>query len=312
MSKINWFPGHMHKARVQIAEILPKVDLVIEVLDARIPYSSENPMLAELRGNKPFLKVLNKSDLADPELTATWKLHFEGQDGVKARAITTTEPSQVRQLAHVCQAMFPNKQGMGKFVTAMICGIPNVGKSSLINILVGRKSAKIGNEPGVTKGQQKFKLYNGVVLIDTPGLLWPNVVNEKSGYRLATVGSIKETAMENEDVAHFAAGFLLENYPDRVAERFKIDDMPETPLLLMDAIGQRRGCLSKRGIVDYERVARILLTELRAGKLGQLTFETPEMMVLEKEAVATELLEKAEKKARRDAERKARFKARNG
>ena len=310
MSKINWFPGHMHKARVQMTEILPKVDLVIEILDARIPYSSENPMLAEIRGDKPVLKVLNKSDLADPDQTKVWKAYLERQQGIKARAVTTAEPAKIKQLAFTCQEMFPNKQGMGKFVTGMICGIPNVGKSSLINILIGRKSAKIGNEPGVTKGQQKFKLHNGVVLLDTPGVLWPNVANEKSGYRLATIGSIKDTAMEYEDVAHFAAGILLESYPDRVADRFKIDEMPETALLLMDAIGQKRGCLSKRGIVDYERVSRILLTELRSGKLGRITFETPEMMEAEKAAVEKELAEKAEKKAVRDAERKANFKAR--
>ena len=310
MSKIQWFPGHMHKARVQMAEILPNVDLIIEILDARIPYSSENPMLVELRGDKPVLKILNKSDLADPEQTKTWKSYLESQQGVKARAVTTTEPAKVRQLASTCQEMFPEKQDMGRFVTAMICGIPNVGKSSLINILIGRKSAKIGNEPGVTKGQQRYKLHNGVVLLDTPGVLWPNVANEKSGYRLATIGSIKDTAMEYEDVAHFAAGVLLKNYPDRLAERYKIDDMPDTALQLMDAIGQKRGCLSKRGIVDYERVSRILLTELRSGKLGRITFETPEMMEVEKIAVEKELAEKAEQKANRDAVRKASFKAR--
>lgn len=310
MSKIQWFPGHMHKARVQMAEILPKVDLVIEVLDARIPYSSENPMLSELRGDKPALKLLNKSDLADPELTKVWKSYLDRQPGIKARPVTTEEPKKIWQLGKVIQDMFPEKQGMGRFPTAMICGIPNVGKSTLINILAGRKSLKTGDEPGVTKGQQKIKLQNGVMLYDTPGVLWPNVENIKSGYRLATMGSIKDTAMEYEDVAHFAAGILLESYVDRLVDRYQIDPLPETALELMDAIGKRRGCLSKRAIVDYERVSRILLTDLRSGKLGPITFETPEMMEAEKREVEAEAKAKAEKKAGRDKERKARFKAR--
>lgn len=292
-----------------MAEILPKVDLVIEVLDARIPYSSENPMLSEIRGDKPALKLLNKSDLSDPDLNQIWKNWFDRQPGVKAKVVTTEEPKKIWQLGNVIQDMFPERQGMGRFATAMICGIPNVGKSTLINYLAGRKSLKTGDEPGVTKGQQKIKLHNGVLIYDTPGVLWPNVENEKSGYRLATMGSIKDTAMEYEDVAHFAAGVLLEDYSDRLVERYKIEELPETALDLMDAIGKKRGCLSKRGIVDYERVSRILLADLRSGKLGRITFETPEMMEAEKIEVAAEAKAKAEKKSDRDRERKARFKA---
>lgn len=305
---IQWFPGHMHKARLQMAEILPKVDLVIEVLDARIPYSSENPMLAELRGDTPCLKVMNKSDLADADLTADWRAYFERTSGVRARSVTTEQPKLIRQLGNVCSDMFPHKQGIGKHVTAMICGIPNVGKSTLINILAGRKVAKTGNEPAVTKSQQRIKLSNGVVLLDTPGVLWPNVSNEKSGYRLAMIGSIKDTAMEYEDVAHFAAGFLLASYPGRVIERYSLSPTPTTALGLMDAIGKRRGCLNKRGVIDYERVSRILLTELRSGKLGPLTLETPSMMESEKIEAATLMREKEEAKAKKKAERKARFK----
>jgi len=306
---IQWFPGHMHKARVEMAEILPRVDLVIEVIDARIPYSSENPMLAELRGETPCLKVLNKSDLADPVLTNEWRDYLERQRGVRARSVTTQEPIQIKQLSGLCVQMFPDKKAIGKNVTAMICGIPNVGKSTLINILAGRKVAKTGNEPAVTKGQQRIKLHNGVVLMDTPGVLWPKVDNEKSGYRLATIGSIKDTAMEYEDVSFFAASYLLENYPERLQERYKFDTLPDQPLEVLNAIGKYRGCLNKRGIVDYDRVGRILLTELRSGKLGPLTLETPEMMETEKLAVAKEASEKAEKKDARKAERKARFKA---
>ena len=291
-----------------MAELLPKVDLVIEILDARIPYSSENPMLEELRGNKPCLKIMNKSDLADEELTATWKAHFEKRHSVRARAVTTSEPSQIRRIADDCLKMFPDKQGIGKHVTAMICGIPNVGKSTLINILAGRKVAKTGNEPAVTKGQQRINLQNGVRLFDTPGVLWPNLANENGGYRLATIGSIKDTAMEYEDVAFFAIAYLLSEYPDRLMERYKLEETPTAPLEALDAIGKKRGCLNKRAIVDYERVSKILLTELRAGKLGRLTLETPEMAEREKVEVAAKLKEKAETKAKKKAERKAKFK----
>ena len=307
---IQWFPGHMHKARVEMANTLPKVDLVIEVLDARIPYSSENPMLAELRGDKPCLKVLNKSDLADPEWTSVWKAHFDNQLAMKARSVTTQEPSQIRRLADDCLRMFPDKQGIGKHVTAMICGIPNVGKSTLINILAGRKVAKTGNEPAVTKAQQRIKLHNDVRLLDTPGVLWPKVSNEKSGYRLAAIGSIRDTAMEYEDVAFHTCGYLLEAYADRLVDRYGLESIPGTALELMDAVGKRRGCLNKRGVIDYERVGKILLTELRSGKLGPLTLETPEMMLAERVEVETLEREKEDKKARRKAERKARFRER--
>ena len=305
---IQWFPGHMHKARVEMAEILPKVDLVIEILDARIPYSSENPMLAELRGKKPCLKVLNKSDLADPDRTNEWRNYLESQQGIRARSVTTEQPNQIRQLGDVCLDMFSDKLGIGKNITAMICGIPNVGKSTLINILARRKVAKTGNEPAVTKGQQRIKLGNGVVLFDTPGVLWPNVANEKSGYRLATIGSIKDTAMEYEDVGYFAAGFMLETYPDRLVERYKLNAVPTAPLEALDEIGKKRGCLNKRGIIDYDRVCRILLTEMRSGKLGTITLETPEMAETERTEVAEKLKEREEQKSKKKADRKARFK----
>ena len=305
---IQWFPGHMHKARVEMAEILPKVDLVIEILDARIPYSSENPMLAELRGKKPCLKVLNKSDLADPDRTNEWRNYLESQQGIRARSVTTEQPNQIRQLGDVCLDMFSDKLGIGKNITAMICGIPNVGKSTLINILARRKVAKTGNEPAVTKGQQRIKLGNGVVLFDTPGVLWPNVANEKSGYRLATIGSIKDTAMEYEDVGYFAAGFMLETYPDRLVERYKLNSVPTAPLEALDEIGKKRGCLNKRGIIDYDRVCRILLTEMRSGKLGTITLETPEMAETERTEVAEKLKEREEQKSKKKADRKARFK----
>lgn len=308
--QIQWFPGHMHKARVQIKETLPKVDLVIEVLDARIPYSSENPMLAELRGEKPCLKILNKADLADPDLTKTWLKFLEKQNGIKARATTTEDRSSIRQLTGLIVQMLPHK-GEGKTITTMIAGIPNVGKSTIINILANKKVAKTGNEPAVTKGQQRINIGNGVTLLDTPGVLWPNVENIYSGYRLATIGSIKETAMDYADAAFFSAEFMLKHFCDRLMERYGLDSVPRDQTEFIEELGRKRGCLGKAGIVDIDRASKIFVTELRSGKLGVLTLETPEMMEFEKIATAKRIAEAEETKAAKAKKRKAAFKERN-
>ena len=171
--QIQWFPGHMHKARLEMEASLPRVDLLIEVLDARIPYSSENPMLAELRGDKPCLKVLTKSDLADPDMTKVWKKYLDQVAGVRAWPVTSKEAGTIRKLKDVIGSMTREKSS----VTTMVVGIPNVGKSTIINILAGRKVAKTGNEPAVTKMQQKINIGDGITLLDTPGVMWPNVEN---------------------------------------------------------------------------------------------------------------------------------------
>ncbi len=307
--QIQWFPGHMNKARNEMRETLPRVDLLIEVLDARIPYSSENPLLREIRGDKPCLKVLNKSDLADPAMTERWLRYLEQEHQVKARAISTREPGSVRKLKQVCNDLLPHK-GPGKSITAMIVGIPNVGKSTLINILAGRKVAKTGNEPAVTRGQQKINIGDGIYLLDTPGMLWPKVENAKSGYRLAATGAIKETAMEYEDVAFHTAPFLIENYAQRLVERYQLESVPADPIQLLDMIGAKRGCLRKNGVIDYERASKILITEFRSGMLGAVTLESPEMMEREQVEVAQLAEKKAAEKTRNRTQRKARFKAR--
>lgn len=305
--KINWFPGHMHKARLQIKETLPQVDLLIEVLDARIPWSSENPMIAELRGQKPVLKVLAKYDLADPDLTEIWIQHLEKTSGVKARPVTTQEIPTIRRLKSAMIGMLPNKSG--KTITTMVVGIPNVGKSTIINILAGKKVAKTGNEPAVTKGQQRINIGDGIFLLDTPGVLWPNVENIKSGYRLAAIGSVKETAMDYTDVGFFVGKFLLQHFPDRLIDRFQLEKTPDDVEQLIEMLGRKRGCLGRSGVVDLERTSKILVTELRQGTLGRLTLETPTMM--EHEKIETERLvrEKEEKKKEKDAKRKKRFQA---
>ncbi|NKF50503.1 ribosome biogenesis GTPase YlqF [Shewanella sp. WXL01] len=304
---IQWFPGHMHKARKEIEKVMPQVDLVIEVLDARIPYSSENPMIAKLRGEKPCIKLLNKADLADPVITEQWIEYFEQEQGVKASAITTLQPGMVKKIPDICRKLVPHRDVTEKDIRTMIMGIPNVGKSTIINTLAGRVIAKTGNEPAVTKNQQRINLRNGIVLSDTPGILWPKVDNESSSYRLAVTGAIKDTAMEYDDVAMFAAEYFLKAYPQEMMERYKLKELPETDIELLEAIGRSRGALSGGGRIDYHKVSELLLHEFRSGKIGQLTLETPAMAEVEKQKVAELLAEKEElKKQKQEQEKRKR------
>ncbi|MBO2658075.1 ribosome biogenesis GTPase YlqF [Shewanella algae] len=301
---IQWYPGHMHKARKEIEEVMPQIDLVIEVLDARIPYSSENPMVAKLRQDKPCIKLLNKSDLADPEITNRWIEYLEQEQGVRAQAITTLQPAMVRKIPELCRKLVPVSEGALKDIRTMIMGIPNVGKSTIINTLAGRVIAKTGNEPAVTKAQQRINLKNGIVLSDTPGILWPKVDNEASGYRLAVTGAIKDTAMEYEDVALFAAAYFLHAYPEAMMERYKLTSLPATDIELLEEIGRRRGALRNGGHIDLHKASELLLHEFRSGKIGQLSLETPEMAQAEEVEVAKLLAEKeALKQAKKEADR---------
>lgn len=303
MQQIQWYPGHMHKASKEMKELLPQVDLIIEVLDARIPFSSENPMIRSIRGDKPCIKILNKTDLADPERTAEWQEYLEREHGVKTLAICLDEAGRAQQLTDLCRKMVPHVDQGVTNINAMIMGIPNVGKSTLINTLAGRTIAKTGNEPAVTKGQQRINLRNGIVLHDTPGVLWANLENRNTGYRLATTGAIKDTAISHDDVAFFAADFLLKHYPEQVKARYEIAELPDTELELLELIGARRGCLGAGGRVDLDKVSKILLTELRAGTIGQFTFESPADM--ERELVELEQV-RAEKEAKKEARKQRR------
>ena len=204
---IHWYPGHMHKAQKDMIELLPQVDLLIEILDARIPWSSENPAIARLRGDTPCIKVLSKSDLADPAVTALWQARFEQQRNVKTFPTRSDQPAGIKALQGLCREMVPHRDANRNQIHAMVVGIPNVGKSTLINILAGRKIARTGDEPAVTKSQQRIDLGNDIILFDTPGILWPKVENPASSYRLAVTGAIRDTAMEYDDVGHFAAEY---------------------------------------------------------------------------------------------------------
>ena len=282
---VQWYPGHMNKARRIIKETMSDVDLVIEVMDARIPFSSENPMVAELRQHRPCIKILNKSDLADPEITKMWMHHLEKEQGVKVQALSVLDKSRTKNLPSLCRKLLPQRGGAVKYIRVMIMGIPNVGKSTLINTLAGKTLAKVGDEPAVTKvvssSQQRIILENDIALSDTPGILWPKIVNENIIYRLAITGAIKNTAIDFEDIALFAADYLIVAYGKRIVERYKLKQCPQTGFKLLEEIGRRRGCLRAGGIIDIQRASEILIHEIRSGVLGALSFETPEMIAQE-------------------------------
>lgn len=303
---IQWYPGHMHKAQKDIRKILSQIHMVIEVLDARIPYSSENPMVAQLKSDKPCLKVLTKTDLADPQITGQWLGYFEQQPGVKALAVSSSQLQAIRQLPNLCREMLPHRVEQEKKIHAMIMGIPNVGKSTLINIMAGRQIAKTGNEPAVTKAQQRIQLEQGLVLFDTPGMLWPKVENSNSGYRLAITGAIKDTALDHSDVACFAAQLLLNHYPENLQQRYELNELPASEIELLELIGRQRGCLGGGGHVDFDKVAKLLLHDWRSAALGRISLETPEQAEQEKARVAEQIVrEKAEKEAKKAARQAA-------
>ncbi|GAA6152938.1 ribosome biogenesis GTPase YlqF [Pseudoteredinibacter isoporae] len=299
---IQWYPGHMHKAQKEVREAASQIDLYIEVLDARLPYSSQNPMIAELRGDKPSIKVLTKTDLADPQRTEIWQQHFEQEAGVKTLAITNQQSSKAKILPDLCRKLLPDTNQF-KTINAMILGIPNVGKSTLINTLAGRSIAKVGNEPAVTKGQQKINLRNGIMLWDTPGMLWPKVENEHSAYRLGVSGAIKDTAMEYEDIAYYAIGFLQKHYPELLKARYQLNDVYDSEIDNLEAIAKRRACVRAGGRADLHKVSELLIKDLRSGQIGDITLETPDMITHE---LADVKRIKEEKAAQKEARRKAR------
>jgi len=269
----------MHATKQALAKRLPDIDVVIELLDARLPGSSSNPLLAELvdlAGGKPTLKVLNKQDLADPERTALWLAHYQARPGTQALALDASDAAPARKLVAACRALVPWRGGMVKPVRALVCGIPNVGKSTLINTLNGQRVAKTGDEPGITKTEQRIALESDFYLVDTPGLLWPRIVVEQSGYHLAASGGIGRNAYDEEEVAMALLASVRGAYADRLRARYKLDDFSAaTDEGLLADIGRKRGGLRAGGAVNLQKAAEIAINDFRSGAWGRITLETP-------------------------------------
>ncbi|MBI9108933.1 MAG: ribosome biogenesis GTPase YlqF [Spirochaetales bacterium] len=274
MKQIQWFPGHMAKTKRLITEHLPKVDIVIEILDARIPQSSRNPLLEEITAGKPQLLVLNKSDLADKDLTSKWMTRFSNE-GFFATSVNSTEPKTVSGILKLCRKIVEEEKGgkTGK-INILIAGIPNVGKSTIINTLRKEKKASVQNKPGHTKDFQRIILSNELTLIDTPGILW-HKFEPAIGYKLAILGSIKDSILDIYDIAFAAVKIFSAAYPERLIERFKLESLPLQTEETIELIGRNRGLLMKGGVVDFERACHIILREIRDGKLGPVSFESP-------------------------------------
>lgn len=295
---IQWFPGHMTSARKKAEETMEFTDVVIEVLDARVPEASHNPMIEELRlhRQRPSLKILNKADLADPAVTQAWLNHFNRQDGIKAVALSCKKPGDAKKIPDLCRSLAPHRGSHLKPLRMMIMGIPNVGKSTLMNALLNRRIAKVGDEPAVTKSQQRFELSPQLTITDTPGMMWPKIQYDSDGYMLAASHAIGRNAVIDEEVAEFLAGILLERYPALLLSRYKIDVSNMDAIDLLEAIGKRRGYLLKGGALDMEKTAMAFLVDYRSGTLGRISLETPESRA----AMMTEAL--ARQKAREESQ----------
>ena len=303
---IQWFPGHMHLTKKAIGERIKDIDVVIELLDARLPASSANPMLAELTGHKPGLKVLNKQDLADPARTPAWLAHYNALPDTRAIGLDASQAMPARVLVEACHALAPNRGGMAKPMRVLICGIPNVGKSTLINTLAGGRKAKTGDEAGITKLEQRNTLAEDFYLWDTPGMLWPRIIVAKSGYNLAASGAVGRNAFDEEEVALELLAYVKQHYAAMLAARFKLDldaaavaSMTDEDLL--ETIGRKRGALLGKGRVNLQKAAEIVMHAFRDGSLGRITLETPDEFATW--LAEGELL---------DAERRAKKEARGG
>ncbi|MCM3409067.1 ribosome biogenesis GTPase YlqF [Metabacillus litoralis] len=278
---IQWFPGHMAKARRQVTEKIKLIDIVFELVDARIPMSSRNPMIDEIVSSKPRIVLLNKADKADDSITKQWIEYFKEQD-IPAIAIDAQSGTGLKQITALSKVLLKEKfdkmaaKGIKpRAIRALIIGIPNVGKSTLINRLAKRNITKTGDRPGVTTAQQWVKVGNELELLDTPGILWPKFEDQLVGQKLATTGAIKDAILNLQEVTVFALNFLKEHYPKRLLERYNLNEIPEEVVPIFDEIGKKRGCMVSGGYIDYDKTSELILREIRTDKLGKLSFETP-------------------------------------
>ena len=312
MQMIQWFPGHMHLTRKLIEERVKDIDVVIEVLDARIPGSSFNPLLQELTGHKPRMKLLNKQDVADPVQTQAWLDWYNAQPETRAIAMDAEEVAPARRLVETCRQLAPNRGGMAKPMRVLICGIPNVGKSTLINTMTGKKQAKAADEAGVTKDEQRIVLDHDFYLWDTPGMLWPRISIAQSGFNLAASGSVGRNAYDEELVALELLLYLQKHYPQNLEDRFKLGlGVEKIQALhddeLLEAIGRKRGCVMSGGRVNLQKAAEIVITDYRTHVLGRITLETPAAF---EQWAAVAAVADAERQAKKDALAQSRKKGR--
>jgi ribosome biogenesis GTPase A len=275
---IQWFPGHMASARKKAAETLERADVVVEVLDARAPEASSNPEIRKLREyrSRPCLKILNKADLADPSVTKAWLDFYSAQGNVKAVALSCKKPGDAAKIPKLCLALASHRGTRLKPLRMMIMGIPNVGKSTLMNALLKRRAAAVGDEPAITKTQQRLDLDECTTLIDTPGLMWPKIEHDSDGFMLAAGNAIGRNAVPDEEVATFLADLLLERYPALLADRYDFSTANLNGENIIAAIAQKRGYVLKGGVTDLEKAALALLQDYRSGALGRISLETPE------------------------------------
>ena len=274
---IQWFPGHMVSARKKAAETMERVDMIIEVLDARVPEAGSNPVIKELRlhRQRPCLKILNKADLADPAATTAWLNFYNEQTGIKAVALSCKKPGDVAKVPSLCEMLAPHRDNRLKPLRMMIMGIPNVGKSTLINALLKRRVAAVGDEPAVTKNQQGFDLNERMTLIDTPGLMWPKIEHDSDGLMLAASHAVGRNAIIDEEVASFLGDILLAGYPNLLVNRYGFSVEGLDGVGIIEAVAKRRGYLLKGGVPDLEKAALMLLQDYRTGALGRISLETP-------------------------------------
>lgn len=275
---INWYPGHMKKTRELIQENLKLVNAAVEILDARIPVSSRNPVIDELIKNKRRIVILNKSDLSDGSANEAWVRYFkaQGAETVCMNALTGAGISDLFRVMNRMKDEINRDSVRKKPLRAMIVGIPNVGKSSLINRLAGKKSAKTGNKPGVTRGKQWINLQDQIQLLDTPGILWPKFEDKDTALKLSFVGSIKDEILDREDLTIELIKFMKNSYPELLVNRYNIDSVEGEPLEIMEAICEKRGFIMSGKRYDYARAARTVIDEFRSGKMGRITLEIPE------------------------------------
>jgi ribosome biogenesis GTPase A len=312
---IQWFPGHMHVTKKAISERMKDIDVVIELLDARLPGSSANPMLAQLTGTRPKLKVLNKQDVADPARTALWLDWYNAQPDTQAIGLDASETAPAQRLIKACRELAPRRGGMDKPLRVLICGVPNVGKSTLLNTLVGRKAAKTGDEAGITRVEQRILLANDFYLFDTPGMLWPKIIVEQSGYHLAGSGAVGRNAYDEEEVAMALLGSLKGPYAALLCKRYKLPDAEVVSSMdddeLLTRIGKARGAVMSGGRVNLQKAAEIVLNDYRSAVLGRITLETPEAFEVwlahAQAEEARKVAEKAAKTAARHNSRQARL-----